>query len=302
MGSGVLECGEEAGPYLSKSKPLFLAFGKSEKFKKQNCDKKWIPVLLEKRAWAALPFTKWGPGCCVWAPALCTAPWSSDNSPVQGHVSSTGCENGVDSLDGHSCSSCLWGLWLDWGWTVRTIRPMSSQGALLRLRLSLFPGLAPFPVGCPLRHECNALLIQYSTKLKRWSWKSHMPNKQLCWQGADKPRTQATRSRFSSASRQRFVWQGDAGILWKALCCFHESAVSACCAFSTCWLLILQDLTVTGVSLCAEITASASLFLIPPVQDKDPEARRGILNTSLLTLIFLQSYFNEFGSIQWSGE
>lgn len=76
-------------PYLSKSKPLFLAFGNFEKFKKLNCNKKkWIPV-LEKRAWAALPFMKWGPECCVWTTALCTTPWSADNSPVQGHVSST---------------------------------------------------------------------------------------------------------------------------------------------------------------------------------------------------------------------
>lgn len=68
--------------------------------------------------------------------------------------------------------------------------------SLLCLRLCLFLGLAPFPVGCPLRCECNALLIQYSTKLKSWSWKNHMPNKQLCWQWADKPWTQGTRSRF----------------------------------------------------------------------------------------------------------
>lgn len=68
---------------------------------------------------------------------------------------------------------------------------------------------------------------------------------------------------------------------------FHESAVSACCAFSSCWLLILQDVTVTGVSLCAEITASASLVLIPPVQEKDPEARQGLLKMSLLTVVVL---------------
>lgn len=42
-----------------------------------------------------------------------------------------------------------------------------------------------------------------------------------------------------------------------------------------------------GVSLGAEITASASLFLIPPVQDKDPEAWYGLLNTSLLTVVVL---------------
>lgn len=47
-----------------------------------------------------------------------------------------------------------------------------------------------------------------------------------------------------------------------------------------------------GVLLCAEITASASLFLLPPAQDKDPEARHGLLNTSLLTVILLQSDFN----------
>lgn len=169
---------------------------------------------------------------------------------------------------------------------------MSSQGALLCLRLCLFPEVAPFPVGCPLRHECNALLIQYSTKLKSWSWKSHTPNKQFCWQCADKSWTQATRSRFSSASRQRFVWQGDAGILWKELCCFHESAVSACCALFSCWLLLLQGVTVTGVSLCAEITASASLSRIPPAKDKDYEARHGLFNISLLTVVVLQSYFN----------
>lgn len=169
---------------------------------------------------------------------------------------------------------------------------MSSQAALLCLRLCLFPGVAPFPVGCPLRHECNALLIQNSTKVKSWSWKSHMPNKQFCWPCADKPWTQATRSRFSSASRQRFVWQGDAGILWNELCCFHESAVSARCALSSCWLLILQGVIVTGVSLCAEITASASLSLIPPVKDKESEARHGLLNTSLLTVVVLQSHFN----------
>lgn len=64
---------------------------------------------------------------------------------------------------------------LGWGWTVRAVRPVSSQGALLCLRLCIFPVVAPFPVGCPLRHECNALLLRYSTKLKSWSWKVTCP-------------------------------------------------------------------------------------------------------------------------------
>lgn len=116
-----------------------------------------------------------------------------------------GCE-WVGSLGEHSCS-CLWGL-AGLGMDTKGSKAHAIMGCSPVFKALLFPGLAPFPVGIPLRHECNALLIQHSTKLKSWSWKSHMPNKQLCWQGADKPWTQATRSRFSSASRQRFVWQG----------------------------------------------------------------------------------------------
>lgn len=50
---GVLKCGEKAGPYLSKPKPLFLAFGNFEKFCFLNFNKKVSPY----------PFAKEGTSC-----------------------------------------------------------------------------------------------------------------------------------------------------------------------------------------------------------------------------------------------
>lgn len=114
------------------------------------------------------------------------------------------------------------------------------------------------------------------------------------------------------AYRQRFVWQSDIGILWNTLCCCGESGVKYCsiCSFLLLVINAAECNSDQSLPVClwnailrwvAEITASASLFLIHAVKKRGLRARSS-QHVSSYSDSFTVTLISSPAFRQWSDE